>query len=65
MKDRKAEFFVRLCFDIFFEELSFGNRHQLAKLEPIGRRFRVVIDQKFRVTPFLRLNLTWFSFFEI
>ena len=61
MNDRKAEFFVRLCFDIFFEELSFGNRRQLAKLESIGRRFRVVIDQKFGVKPFLRLNLNWYS----
>ena len=64
-KDGNAKFYVRSCFDVFFEELSFGNRQQLAKLESIGRRFRVVIDQKFGVTPFLRLNLTWYSIFEI
>ena len=64
-KDRKVEFFVCSCFDVFFEELSFGNRRQLAKLESIGRRFRVVIDQKFRMAPFLRLNLTWYSISHI
>ena len=66
-KNGNVKFYVRLCFDVFFEELSFGNRRQLAKLESIGRSFRIVIDQKFGVTPFLRLNLTWYSncFFSI
>ena len=63
-KDGNAKFFVHVCFDIFFEELSFGNRRQLAKLESIGRRFRIVIDQKFGVTPFLCLNLNWYSIYE-
>ena len=62
-KDRKTNFYVRSCFDVFLEELSFGNRRQLAKLESIGHLFRIVIDQKFGVTPFLRLNLTWYSIF--
>lgn len=59
-KDMKTEFFVCLCFDAFLEVLLSGNRRQLAKLESIGRRFHLVIDQKIGVEPFLRLNLSWY-----
>ena len=60
-KDVKAKFYVRSCFDVLLEQLSFGNRRQLAKLERIGYRFRILIDQKFVAAPYLRLNLTWYS----
>ena len=55
------KFFVCLCFDVFFEVLLSGNRRQLVKLERIGRRFHIVIDQKLGVKPFLRFNLSWYT----
>ena len=50
-------FFVRLCHDIAFEVLSFGNRRQLTKLERVGRRFHRIAENYFANAPFLLLNL--------
>ena len=59
-RGKKEKYFVRSCFDVFFDVLRWGNRRQLAKLERIGRRFHIVIDNKLGVTPFLRINLEWY-----
>ena len=50
-------FFVRLCHDVVFEVLSFGNRRQLTKLERVGRRFHRIAENYFDKAPFLLLNL--------
>ena len=50
-------FVIRLCLDMFLEVLRSGTRRQLAGLEKIGRRFRLVIDGYFGEKPFLRLEL--------
>ena len=55
---RKLEqFFVSLCADVLSDVLRFGNRHRLAKLERIGRRFHRIVENFFNKTPLIRLNL--------
>ena len=50
-------FIVRLCHDVFLEVLIFGDRRRLTKLERVGRRFHLCIENFFREKPFLRLGL--------
>ena len=56
-RNRAAPFVIRLCLDMFLEVLRSGTRRQLAGLEKIGGRFRLVIDGYFGEKPFLRLEL--------
>ena len=56
-KDGGFEFIVRLCSDVFLEVLIFGERRRLTKLERVGRRFHLNIENFFRERPFLRLGL--------
>ena len=51
------QFTVSLCYDVFFNVLQYGRRRQLAMIEPIGRRFRRVIDGKFLEAPLLFLDI--------
>ena len=51
------QFFVSLCADVLSDVLRFGNRHRLAKLERIGRRFHRIVENFFHKTPLIRLNL--------
>ena len=51
------EFFVRLCLDVLLEALRFGDRHCLAKVNRIGRRFYRAIENHFVEAPFIRLDL--------
>ena len=55
--EETISFFVRLCHDIVFEVLSFGNRRQLTKLERVGRRFHRIAENYFAKAPFILLNL--------
>ena len=52
-----VEFYLKLCFDVFLEVLRFGNRRRFAKLEPIGRRLHLTIENFFKEIPYLRLNI--------
>ena len=56
-RKRTAPFVIHLCLDMLLEVLRSGTRRQLAGLEKIGRRFRLVIDGYFGEKPFLRLEL--------
>ena len=60
------EFYLTLCFDLFYDILKFGDRRQLTKLERVGRRFHRLVEEWFGERPFLRLNI-WldpeFAFF--
>ena len=51
------QFTVSLCKDVLFNMFQYGRRRQLAMLEPIGRRFRGVIDGQFIEAPFLFLDI--------
>ena len=51
------QFVVRLCNDILFDVIRFGNRRQLIELQRIGRHFQRFIDRNFRGSPLLILNL--------
>ena len=51
---KEEEFFVRLCLDVLFELLSFGNRRRLSKLERVGRRFHRMVENFFGKAPFIR-----------
>ena len=51
------EFIVRLCRDIFLEALLFGDRRRLTKLERVDRRLHRIIENFFKLRPFLRLSL--------
>ena len=51
------QFTVSLCYDVLFNMLQYGRRRQLAMLEPIGRRFRRVINGEFVEAPFLFLDI--------
>ena len=50
-------FVVRLCHDVLLEVLIFGDRRRLTKLERVGRRFHLSIENFFSERPFLRLGL--------
>ena len=50
------QFVVRLCNDIIFDVIRFGNRRQLNELERIGRDFQRFIDRNFGASPHLMLN---------
>ena len=56
-EDGGFEFIVRLCSDVFLEALVFGDRHRITKLERVGRRFHLSIENFFKERPFLRLEL--------
>ena len=56
-EDGGFEFIVRLCSDVFLEALVFGDRHRITKLERVGRRFHLNIENFFKERPFLRLGL--------
>ena len=56
-EDGGYESFVCLHHDVFLEALLLGDRHRLTKLERVGRRFHLYIENFFREKPFLRLGL--------
>ena len=56
-EDGGFEFVVRLCSDVFLEALVFGDRFRITKLERVGRRFHLYIENFFKESPFLRLRL--------
>ena len=56
-EDDGFEFVVRLCSDVLLEALVFGDRPRLTKLERVGRRFHLIIENFFKERPFLRLRL--------
>ena len=58
-------FIVRLCHDVFLEVLIFGDRRRLTKLERVGRRFHLSIENFFREKPFLRLGLRIYPYLFI
>ena len=51
------EFIVRLCRDVFLEALRFGDRRLLTKLERVDRHLHQIIENFFKLRPFLRLSL--------
>ena len=51
------QFVVRLCNDILFDVIRFGNQRQLIELQRIGRHFQRFIDRNFGSSPLLFLNL--------
>ena len=57
MKTISVQFNIRLCCDILFGVFCFANRRQLAKLERIGRRFRLIVDGYFVGAPYLLFKL--------
>ena len=56
-EDGGSEFIVRLYHDVFLEALLFGDRRRITKLERVGRRFHLYIENFFEEKPFLRLGL--------
>ena len=56
-KDGGFEFIVRLCSDVLLEALVFGDRPRITKLERVGRRFHLNIENFFKESPFLRRGL--------
>ena len=56
-EDGGFEFIVRLCSDVLLEALVFGDRARITKLERVGRRFHLYIENFFKERPFLRLGL--------
>ena len=56
-KDKLAEFYLNLCFDVLLEVLQFGDRYRLAKLERTGLRLHQIVENYFSEKPFLSLNL--------
>ena len=56
-EDGGFEFIIRLCSDVFLEMFIFGDRRRLTKLERVGRRFHLIIENFFKERPFLRLGL--------
>ena len=56
-EDSGFEFIVRLCIDVLLEVLIFGDRRRITKLERVGRRFHLSIENFFSERPFLRLGL--------
>ena len=59
------EFYLKLCFDVLFDVLQFGDRRRLTKLEGVGRRVHHLVERWFGEMPFLRLDIrlepTWFA----
>ena len=53
----KLDFPVHLCSDVLLELLRFGTRCNLARIEPIGRRFHRLIELYLRKAPFLFLSM--------
>ena len=51
------DFYVILCFDNLLEVLRFGCRRRLAKLERIGRRIHLIVENYLDKIPFLRLDI--------
>ena len=51
------QFFVSLCADVLSDVFRFGNRHRLAKLERVGRRFHRIVGNFFYKAPFIHLDL--------
>ena len=51
------QFFVFLCADVLLDVFRFGNRHRLAKLERVGRRFHRIVGNFFYKAPFIHLDL--------
>ena len=51
------QFVVRLCNDILFDVIRFGNQRQLIELKRIGRHFQRFIDRNFGGSPLLMLSL--------
>ena len=56
-EDSGFEFIVRLFIDVLLEVLIFGDRRRITKLERVGRRFHLSIENFFKERPFLRLRL--------
>ena len=56
-EDEAIEFYLKFCYDVFFEVLRFGDRRRLTKLEGVGRRFHHLVEKWFVEMPFLRLNI--------
>ena len=52
-----VQFIVRVCSDVFFEVLYWGECRHLTKLEKIGRYLHWLIDGHFKRAPFLCLDL--------
>ena len=49
---------MRLCGDVLFEVLCYGDRCRLTKLERVGGRFHRIVENFFGRMPSLRLNLS-------
>ena len=56
-RGKNIHFVVRLCSDLIFEVLYWGDRRHLTSLEKLGKRFDLLIDGWFEEAPFLRLDL--------
>ena len=54
-EDGELEFIVHLCSDVLLEALGFGDRPPITKLERVGHRFHLYIENFFKERPFLRL----------
>ena len=51
------EFIVCLCRDVLLEALLFSDRRRLTKLERVDRHLHQIIENFFKLQPFLRLSL--------
>ena len=51
------DFYVVLCNDVLIQILHCAKRHQLVKLQQIGRRFLFVVDVHFIEKPFMIFSL--------
>lgn len=64
----ELDFLVRFCGHVLLEVFRYGNRNRLTKIELVGRRFHLMVENFLRERPFLHLNLElelWYLFFCI
>ena len=59
------DFVIVICTDVLTEVLSFGSRLRLGKLEGVGRRFHLVVENSFREVPSIRMGFDLTARFTI
>ena len=59
------QFFIAICNDVLVEILSFGSRLRLGKLELVGRRFKLTVENFFCKRPSIRLGFNLIARFFI
>ena len=59
------DFVIVICTDVLIGVLSFGSRLRLCKLESVGQRFHLVVENSFREVPSIRMGFDLTARFTI